>query len=123
MGDGNAKTIIRPTAESHSNADPTLFEMIRYIRHVIDRHHPNEASHNASLVYLAVFAAFKDEKLLELDWVPSLSLHIGDKEFEIVISQVYPDLLITNKLLISRDYVIDHGPDGNRVQQSLGVVY
>jgi hypothetical protein len=96
--------------------------MIRHIRDVIDRHDPNEAAHNASLVYLAVFTAFGDEKLSELDWVPSFSLDIGDREFEIVIPQVCPDLLLTNKLRISRDYVVDHGPDGNGVQQSVGVV-
>jgi hypothetical protein len=88
MNDGNGKTIIRPTLEALSNADPTLFEMIRYIRYVIDRKDPSEAAHNAALIYLAVFTAFKEEKLLELDWVPSLSLDIGDKEFEIVISKV-----------------------------------
>jgi hypothetical protein len=61
MGDGNAKTIIRPTAESLSNADPTIFDMIRCIRHVIDLHDLNEAAHNASLVYLAAFTAPKDD--------------------------------------------------------------
>jgi len=88
MIEGNAKTTIRPTAEALSHADPTLFEMIRYIRHVLDRHDPSEIAHNAALIYLAMFTAFRDAKLLELDWVPSLSLDIGDREFEIVISQV-----------------------------------
>ena len=88
MIDDTAKTIIRPTAEALSHADPTLFEMIRYIRHVLDRHDPAEIAHNASLIYLAMFTAFRDAKLLELEWVPSLSLDIGDQEFEIVISQV-----------------------------------
>lgn len=98
MGDGNAKTIIRPTPEALSTADSTLFEMIRYVRHVINRHDPSEAAHNAALVYLAVVTAFKDEKLLELDWVPSLSLDIGDNEFEIVISQVSLGLLIADRV-------------------------
>ena len=88
MVDDTAKTIIRPTAEALSHADPTLFEMIRYIRHVLDRHDSSEIAHNAAMIYLAMFTAFKDAKLLELDWAPSLSLDIGDREFEIVISQV-----------------------------------
>jgi len=88
MIDDTAKTIIRPTAEALSHADPTLFEMIRYIRHVLDRHDPAKIAHHAALVYLAMFTAFRDAKLLELDWAPSLSLDIGDREFEIVISEV-----------------------------------
>jgi hypothetical protein len=98
MSDGNGKTIIRPTLEALSNADPTLFEMIRYIRHAIDRKDPSEAARNAALIYLAVFTAFKEEKLLERDWVPSLSLDIGDKEFEIVISKVSRGLSITGNV-------------------------
>jgi len=88
MIDDNAKTVIRPTSEALSHADPTLHEMIRYIRHVLDRHDPGEIAHHAALVYLAMFTAFRDAKLLELDWAPSLSLDIGDREFEIVISEV-----------------------------------
>lgn len=88
MVDNTAKTIIRPTAETLSHADPTLFEMIRYIRHLLDRHDPAEIANNAALIYLAMFTAFRDAKLLELDWAPCLSLDIGDREFEIVISQV-----------------------------------
>lgn len=88
MIDDNAKTVIRPTSEALSHADPTLHEMIRYIRHVLDRHDPGEIAHNAALVYLAMFTAFRDAKLLELDWAPSLSLDIGDREYEIVISHV-----------------------------------
>ena len=88
MIDDSTKTVIRPTAEALSHADPTLFEMIRYIRHLLDRHDPGEIAHNAALVYLAMFTAFRDAKLLELDWAPSLSLDIGDREYEIVISRV-----------------------------------
>ena len=88
MIDDTAKTIIRPTAEALSHADPTLFEMIRYIRHVLDRHDTSEVAHNAAQIYLAMFTAFGDANLPELDWAPSLSLDIGDQEFEIVISQV-----------------------------------
>ena len=62
--------------------------MVRYIRHVLDHHDPSEIAHNAALIYLGMFTAFKDAKLLELDWAPSLSLDTGDREFEIVISQV-----------------------------------
>lgn len=90
MDEDSAKTVIRPTAEALSHADPTLFEMIRYIRHALDRPDPGEIAHNAALIYLAMFTAFRDAKLLELDWVPSLSLDIGDREFEIVISHVSP---------------------------------
>ena len=88
MGDDTAKAIIHPSVEDLSDPNPTLFEMIRYIRHVLDRHDPAEIAHNAALVYLAMFTAFRDAKLLELDWAPSLSLDIGDREFEIVISEV-----------------------------------
>jgi hypothetical protein len=88
MIDDNAKTVIRPTSEALSHADPTLHEMIRYIRHVLDRDDPGEIAHHAALVYLAMFTAFRDAKLLELDWAPSLSLDIGDREYEIVISHV-----------------------------------
>ena len=62
--------------------------MIRYIRHSLDRHDPGEIAHNAALVYLAMFTAFRNAKLWELDWAPSLSLDIGDREYEIVISHV-----------------------------------
>jgi hypothetical protein len=88
MIDDNVKTVIRPTAEALSHADPTLHEMIRYILHVLDRRDHGEIAHNAALVYLAMFTAFRDAKLLELDWAPSLSLDIGDREYEIVISHV-----------------------------------
>jgi len=88
MIDDRAKTVIRPTAEALTHANPTLFEMIRYIRHALDRHDPGEIAHNAALIYLAMFTAFRDAKLLELDWAPSLSLDIGDREYEIVISRV-----------------------------------
>jgi len=90
--DDSPKTVIRPTAEALSHADPTLFEMIRNIRHVLERHDPGEIGHNAALIYLAMFTAFRDAKLLELDSVPSLSLDIGDQEFEIVISHVSFDV-------------------------------
>jgi hypothetical protein len=88
MIDDNVKTVIRPTSEALSHADPTLHEMIRYILHVLDRRDPGEIAHNAALIYLAMFTAFRDAKLLELDWAPSLSLDIGDREYEIVISHV-----------------------------------
>lgn len=88
MDEDSARTVIRPTAEALSHADPTLFEMIRYIRHALERHYPDEIAHNAALIYLAMFTAFRDAKLLELDWVPSLSFDIGDQEYEIVISHV-----------------------------------
>jgi hypothetical protein len=88
MINDNVKTVIRPTSEALSHADPTLHQMIRYIRHVLDRHDPGEIAHNAALIYLAMFTAFRDAKLLELDWAPSLSLDIGDREYEIVISHV-----------------------------------
>lgn len=88
MVSGTAKTTIRPTPEALSRADPTLLEMIRYIRHLLDRHDPSEIAHNASLVYLATLTAFKDARLLELAWVPSLTLDIGDREYEIIISEV-----------------------------------
>lgn len=88
MVDDNTKIVIRPTSEALSQADPTLHGMIRYIRHVLDRYDPSEIAHNAALIYLAMFTTFRDAKLLELDWAPSLSLDIGDREFEIVISHV-----------------------------------
>jgi len=77
MIDDTAKIIIRPTAEALSHADPTLFEMIRNVRHVLDRHDPSEVAHSAALIYLAMFTAFRDAKLLELEWAPSLSQDIG----------------------------------------------
>ena len=87
MIDDNVKTVIWPTSEALSHANPTLHEMIRYIRHVLDGHDPGEIAHNAALIYLAMFTAFRDPKLLELDWAPSLSLDIGDRD-EIVVSRV-----------------------------------
>jgi len=102
MTDDNAKTVIRPTSEALSHADPTLHEMIRYIRHVLDRHDPREIAHNAALVYLAMFTAFRDTKLLELDWAPSLSLDIGDREYEIVISHVSPVTTFGEKANLSK---------------------
>jgi hypothetical protein len=38
--------------------------------------------------YLAMFTAFTDAKLPELDWAPSLSLPIGDHESELLVSKV-----------------------------------
>jgi hypothetical protein len=97
MIDDNAKTVIRPTSEALSHADPTLHEMIRYIGHVLDRHDPGEIAHNAALIYLAMFTAFRDAKLLELDWAPSLSLDIGDREFEIELSHVSSATTVSEK--------------------------
>ena len=62
MIDDNVKTVIRPTSEALSHADATLHEMIRYIWHVLDRHDPGELAHNAALICLAIFTAFKDAK-------------------------------------------------------------
>jgi hypothetical protein len=90
MIDDNLKTVIWPTSEALSCADPTLHEVIRYIRHVLDRHDPDETADNAALEHPAMFTAFRDAKLLELDWVPSLYPDIGDREFQIVISHVSP---------------------------------
>jgi hypothetical protein len=88
MVDDDARTTIRPTARVLPRADLTLFERIRYIRHVLGCHDPGEIVDNAAIIYLVMSTAFRDAKFLGLDWVPSLPLNIEDQKIEMVISHV-----------------------------------
>lgn len=48
MVGGNIEPTFRPMSEALFDADPTLLEMTRYTRHMLDLHDPSKIAHKAA---------------------------------------------------------------------------
>ena len=74
---------LRPSIEDLNRGDPRLQEMIRFIKFLVERDNDKEVAHNASLAYLAIITAFQQAGLVEAEWVPVLTIDVGDVEYEV----------------------------------------
>ena len=74
---------INPTMSDLERGDPHLPEMISFLRHLVQGKTQREAAKNAALAYLALMTAFQQEGMVELEWVPSLAIDVGDIEYEV----------------------------------------
>jgi hypothetical protein len=80
---GKPQVTLRPTITDLKNGDPTLQEMVRFIKHLVHGSNAQTAAHNAALTYLAMITAFQQAGLVELDWVPVLAIDVGDTEYQV----------------------------------------
>ena len=78
-----SKIVLRPSLSDLQTGDRHLKELHRYALTLVQRSEPDQVARNASLLYLTVVNAFKQAGLTELDWVPSLYIEVGSREYEV----------------------------------------
>ena len=80
---GKSRLTLKPTIDDLNHGDSNLKEMMRFIKHLIHRSDAQTVAHNAALAYLAMISAFQQAGLVELEWVPVLTIDVGDAEYEV----------------------------------------
>ena len=77
------KTVLRPRIVVPQSGDPKFQDLHRYALHLLEGEDPVQTAHNASLLFLPIVNAFQHAGITDLDWVPSIYIEVGSREYEV----------------------------------------
>ena len=64
----------------------TVYCKVQFVRMSVSQSNPAIAAKNAAIAYRALITGFVEGGMMEIEWVPRLVIEVGDREFEVRIT-------------------------------------